>query len=143
MSTAKHKDLDTAVLIWFKKARLQNAPDLYCLKKQMNWQNRWVLNFWQIHVGWSVSKKERTLCCNIYGEANVLSTMTIDWLHSMLSSIIWSKKMSLLQMKLACFTTAYLKDSCAQEEKSRKNHYLSWMQFGWVFKTHFLWSEKV
>lgn len=92
MRTAKHEDLEKAVLIWFKQARSQNAPisgpllleKADELAKQMN------IKF-SANPGWFERFKKRNgiVLKNVCGEANdVLPTMTVDWLHSTLPSIL-------------------------------------------------------
>ena len=131
MSTAKHWDLETAVLNWFKQARSQNAPiwGLLLLEKADELAKQMSIEF-LANQSWleRFRKGNSTVLKNVGGETNnVLPTMIIDCLHSTLPPIFEeSPKMSLMQMKLSCFILFLslklysLKDSHAQEEKSRK-----------------------
>ena len=96
MRTAKHEDLETAVLIWFKQAKSQNAfmpePLLFIkadeLSKQMSiefFRNPGKLKRKRKK---KMKKKERRFVEKCDEAINVLLTMTVDWLHSALPSIL-------------------------------------------------------
>lgn len=92
MRTAKHEDLETALLIWFKQARSQDAPisGPLLLEKADELAKQMHIDF-LANPGWLERFKKRNgiVLRNVCGEANnVLPTMTVDWLQSTLPSIL-------------------------------------------------------
>uniref|UniRef100_A0A8C4SC05 HTH CENPB-type domain-containing protein n=1 Tax=Erpetoichthys calabaricus TaxID=27687 RepID=A0A8C4SC05_ERPCA len=92
MRTAKHEDLETALLLWFKQARSQNAPisGPLMLERSNELAKQMGITF-SANPGWLERFKKRNdiVLKNVCGEANqVLPTMTANWFQSTLPSIL-------------------------------------------------------
>uniref|UniRef100_A0A8C4SEN5 HTH CENPB-type domain-containing protein n=1 Tax=Erpetoichthys calabaricus TaxID=27687 RepID=A0A8C4SEN5_ERPCA len=90
--TAKHEDLETALLVWFKQARSQNAPisGPLMLERSNELAKQMGITF-SANPGWLERYKKRNgiVLKNVCGEANqVLPTMTANWFQSTLPSIL-------------------------------------------------------
>ena len=84
MRTAKHEDLEAALLVWFKQARFQNAPisGPLLIEKSDFFATQMGIEF-TANPGWLERFKKRNgiVFKNVCGEANQVSTsMTSDWL---------------------------------------------------------------
>ncbi|GFT01749.1 tigger transposable element-derived protein 4 [Trichonephila clavipes] len=133
MRTAKHEDLEAALLAWFKQARSQNAlisgPEM--LERSNELAKQMGITF-SANPGWLERFKKRNgiIFKNVCGAASlILPTMTADWFQSGLPSILDeyeakdifnAAKTGLFYRCLPNSTLSFEEQSCSGEKPSKE-----------------------